>query len=137
MKDSEAIIAFSALSQATRLAVFRLLVERGEEEGVPAGEISTRLSVAPPTLSFHLKELERAGLVASERAGRQVLYRPRVTRLRELVDFLIEGCCGGRPETCDLPDGSALDGARPDGHHADGARRIDGAGSEEAGGAGA
>ncbi len=90
---------FAALAQPTRLAAFRLIV-RHAPAGLPAGDIAQRLDVPPNTLSTHLATLARAGLVSAERHSRQVLYRPRIDRVRELASYLVSDCCGGRPELC-------------------------------------
>lgn len=90
---------FGALSQETRLSVLRLLVEAGPN-GLPAGEIADQLSVPPSTASFHLAALERVGLTHSTRQSRQIWHAVRYATLRELIVFLTETCCGGRPELC-------------------------------------
>jgi len=97
----QALAALTALSQETRLAVFRHLVAAGPQ-GRPAGLIATRLKVPPPTLSFHLKELEHAGLVTQRRIGRNIVYAANYATMRALLSFLMEDCCGGRPEICDI-----------------------------------
>ena len=89
----------SALAQDTRLAVFRLLVKEGPD-GLPAGEVAARLQVTPATLSFHLAQLERAGLLSSNRRSRQIVYRVDLEGTRRLLAFLTEDCCQGRPELC-------------------------------------
>jgi len=99
MEMKSVVAALAALAQETRLAVFRLLIEAGPG-GLPAGLIATRLEVAPATLSFHLNQLERAGLLASRRNGRQILYAADIEGTRRLLAFLTEDCCGGRPELC-------------------------------------
>jgi ArsR family transcriptional regulator, arsenate/arsenite/antimonite-responsive transcriptional repressor len=99
MESSQALAAFAALSQETRLAILRLLIRDGVE-GVPAGEIASRLKVQPSTLSFHVAALERADLVTSRRVQRQILYAPNLEGIRGMVTFLLEDCCGGRPEIC-------------------------------------
>ena len=99
MKLNEAANALSALAQPNRLEVFRLLVRCGEQ-GICAGDISTQLSIPKPTLSFHLKELVQAGLIASQRDGRSIIYRLNVTGMKDLMTFLTEDCCQGRPELC-------------------------------------
>jgi ArsR family transcriptional regulator, arsenate/arsenite/antimonite-responsive transcriptional repressor len=101
MKSSQAAAALSALSQETRLAVFRHLVAAGPD-GRPAGSIATRLKVPAPTLSFHLKELERAGLITQRRMSRSIIYAANYATMRALLSYLMEDCCGGRPEICDI-----------------------------------
>jgi ArsR family transcriptional regulator len=102
MDADSAILAFSALAQPTRLAVFRELVAH-EPEGLPAGEIARRLAVPHNTMSTHLAILARAALVASERHGRSIRYRARPDSVAALAGYLVEECCGGRPETCAEP----------------------------------
>lgn len=97
LKDTLAKLA--ALAQETRLALFRLLVVAGEE-GLPAGELGRRLGVAAPTLSFHVGQLEGAGLLRSRRAGRNVYYNVDFAEMRGLLAFLMEDCCQGHPEIC-------------------------------------
>jgi ArsR family transcriptional regulator, arsenate/arsenite/antimonite-responsive transcriptional repressor len=99
MKTSRALAAFAALSQETRLAILRLLIKEGAD-GLAAGEISSRLAVQPSTLSFHVAALERAELVNSRRVRRQILYAPNMKGVGGLMTFLLEDCCGGRPEIC-------------------------------------
>lgn len=99
MDESSALLAFSALAQPMRLNVFRALVAR-EPEGAPAGEVARLLGVPHNTLSTHLAVLTRAGLARSERRGRSIVYRADPARVRELVSFLMEDCCGGRAEAC-------------------------------------
>ena len=99
MEVSEAAQIFSALGQASRLEELRLLIERGPK-GLPAREISGRLAIPASTASFHLAALERAGLIQATRRGREIIYALRVVALRELLGFLTEACCGGRPELC-------------------------------------
>jgi DNA-binding transcriptional ArsR family regulator len=89
----------AALAHETRLEVFRLLVRQGPD-GLLAGEIAQRLAVPPPTLSFHLKELERAGLIQGARRHRQIRYATDYAGTRALIDFLMRDCCQGRPELC-------------------------------------
>ncbi len=84
--------ALSALAQESRLAVFRLLVRRGPA-GLPAGEISRRVGVPPTTLSFHLAQLSRAGLVSSRRESRSILYAASLPGMEALMAFLLENCC--------------------------------------------
>ncbi len=100
-------MALSALAHETRLAVFRLLIREGSG-GLPAGEVAARLEVTPATLSFHLAQLERAGLLSSNRRSRQIVYRVDLGGTRQLLAFLTEDCCQGRPELC-----AGLDGRLP------------------------
>lgn len=99
MKTPDALQALAALSHATRLEVFRLLVRQGAI-GLPAGEIAERLEVAPSTLSPHLAQLERAGLATSSRDERRIFYAVNIEGMRALLAFLTEDCCGGHPEIC-------------------------------------
>ncbi len=99
MNDRKAILVLSALAQEHRLRVFRLLVGH-VPDGLPAGEIASRLKIAPSALSFHLSHLERAGLIRAARDGRTINYAVKVEGMRRLLDFLSEDCCGGRPELC-------------------------------------
>lgn len=98
-KESEVIQQLAALAQPTRLNIFRELVRAFDasktEKGVAAGELATRLQLPSPTLSFHLKELARAGLVSSKKVGRSVVYRANLSSIRSLIDFLLEDCCSG------------------------------------------
>jgi ArsR family transcriptional regulator len=94
-----ALSALAALGQDTRLEVFRLLAKAGDE-GVPAGEIASRLRAVQNTMSAHLKVLDRAGLVRSRRDGRIVRYVADMTGFRDLLAYLMEDCCNGAPELC-------------------------------------
>jgi DNA-binding transcriptional ArsR family regulator len=99
MKKSSVITALGALAQETRLDIFRLLVEKGPE-GLPAGEVGQRLGQPSPTLSFHLNQLRFAGLVSSRRESRSIIYSANFKMMNELLAYLTENCCGGRPELC-------------------------------------
>lgn len=92
MKTETALERLSALAHESRLAIFRLLVRRGEE-GLAAGEIAVRLEIPKPTLSFHLAQLDAAGLVSARRAGRSILYAADFGAIAALVGFLYESCC--------------------------------------------
>lgn len=93
------IETLAALSQATRLDAFRLLVTR-EPDGLPAGEIARLLDVPHNTMSTHLAVLSRAGLVRFERQSRSIIYRADLERIREVITYLLKDCCAGRPELC-------------------------------------
>jgi DNA-binding transcriptional ArsR family regulator len=92
MESTAAVHALSALAQETRLGIFRLLVATGPT-GLAAGEIGAELKIAPATLSFHLKELSAAGLVARRQQGRFIIYAAAFDRMHALVGFLTESCC--------------------------------------------
>ena len=94
-----AVDALSALAHGSRLAVFRLLVRAGAD-GMPAGEIARDIGALPNTLSSHLTILGHAGLIRSRRDGRSIIYSADYERMRDLLGFLVEDCCGGRPEIC-------------------------------------
>lgn len=99
METRVAAETLAALAQETRLDLVRLLIAAGAS-GLPAGEIAVRLGVPPSTLSFHLNALERVGLVRGTRQGRSIIYAIRIAGLRELLGYLTEACCGGRPDLC-------------------------------------
>ena len=99
MDKTVALAALAALGQETRLDIFRLLVKAGAE-GVPAGEIASRLAAVQNTTSAHLKILLHAGLVRAERDGRVVRYVADMTGFRDLLAYLMEDCCNGSPELC-------------------------------------
>ena len=99
MEIRDAVTALAALAQETRLAVYRLLVEAGPE-GVSAGRIGERLEVPGTTLSFHLKELARAGLISSRQERQFIYYSADFERMAELMTFLTQNCCQGMPEAC-------------------------------------
>jgi DNA-binding transcriptional ArsR family regulator len=99
MDEKDAVAALAALAYETRLRVFRLLVKAGTN-GLAAGEIAEAVEVPASTLSFHLKELERARLLRSWRVQRQVRYAFDVEGTRRLLSFLTEDCCQGHPEIC-------------------------------------
>ena len=99
MESNQAVSSFSALSQQTRLDVFRLLIKAGAD-GVLAGELAEQLDVRQNTMSANLTVLLNAGLVRNERQGRTVRYFADFDAVRGLLAFLMEDCCGGRPELC-------------------------------------
>jgi len=99
MEPTNAILTFSAFAQETRLEVFRLLV-KSEPNGMPAGDIARELAVPHNTMSSHLGVLSRAGLVTAERRSRSIVYRVNLDRVRDVVSFLLQDCCDGRPELC-------------------------------------
>ena len=99
MDKPSALAAFQALSQDTRLDVFRLLMRAGPE-GMAAGEIAQRCEVRQNTMSAHLSILSQAGLIWAARDGRSVRYRAEIEGVRGLLASLMEDCCGGNPEQC-------------------------------------
>ncbi|MBP2158996.1 MULTISPECIES: helix-turn-helix transcriptional regulator [Asticcacaulis] len=99
MDKKHALEALAALSQDTRLDVFRLLVQVGPE-GMPAGEIGERLGVKQNTMSANLQVLSHAGLIRAEREGRSIRYFSDMDGLKGLLSYLLEDCCGGAPELC-------------------------------------
>jgi DNA-binding transcriptional ArsR family regulator len=99
METANALSALSALAHESRLEIFRLLVRAGAE-GMAAGEIARATGVLPNTLSSNLNILGAAGLVASRRDGRSIIYAAAYDRMRDLLAFLMEDCCAGKPEIC-------------------------------------
>jgi DNA-binding transcriptional ArsR family regulator len=95
----EAIEAFSALAQPTRLAVFKLLMRAGPE-GMPSGEVARIVDAPASTMSTHLAILSRAGLVSSRRDSRQIYYAADISGITDLISYLVEDCCDGHPEIC-------------------------------------
>src|SRR5258706_14667930 len=99
MNEERVVASLSALAAGNRLRIFRLLVKRGPS-GLPAGEIADRVGMSATNASFHLKELDRAGLLRATRQGRFVRYAIDVEGMRQLLTYLAEDCCQGRPELC-------------------------------------
>ncbi len=93
-KAARAVTALAALAQETRLAIYRLLVEFAPK-GLTPGAIALRLKLPPATLSFHLKELANAGLIADRREGRFIWYQADVAAINALIGYLTEHCCQG------------------------------------------
>ncbi len=99
MNNKTAVTSLAALAHEQRLRIFRMLVKRGTN-GMPAGEIAEAIDSSPTAASFHLKELERAGLLHATRDGRYIRYAIHVEGIRQLLDYLTEDCCQGQPELC-------------------------------------
>jgi DNA-binding transcriptional ArsR family regulator len=99
MDSPAAVSALSALAHPARLEAFRLLIQAGEG-GLAAGEIAKATGSLPNTLSANLSVLAGAGLVAARRDGRSMIYTAEYARMRDLLGFLMEDCCAGRPEIC-------------------------------------
>jgi len=93
MKKSEALAALAGLAQETRLDIYRLLVQAGED-GLAAGKIGEELGLPSATLAFHLKELKHAGLVTFTREGRSLIYSAIYPTMNALLAYLTENCCG-------------------------------------------
>ena len=96
METDNALEALAALAHGIRLAVFRLLVQAGPD-GLPAGRIAELMEMPASSLSFHLKELHRAGLLASRQEGRSIIYMAQFETMHALLGYLTENCCGGTP----------------------------------------
>ncbi|MFF2319629.1 ArsR/SmtB family transcription factor [Agrobacterium sp. NPDC058088] len=121
MDERQALASFAALSQETRLSIVRTLVVAGSE-GMTAGAIAERMNLSPSNVSFHLKELDRSGLISQRRESRSMVYTAGYDTLAELVKFLMEDCCAGHPAIrssveqrdtcCPSPDVSNQDGVR-------------------------
>ena len=99
MKIASAVDALAALAQASRLSIFRLLVQAGQD-GIAAGILSEKLVIPPATLSFHLKELAHAKLVKSRSEGRYVIYTANYSEMDKLIAYLTENCCAGDTTQC-------------------------------------
>jgi DNA-binding transcriptional ArsR family regulator len=99
MEKTTAIAALGALAHEGRLDVFRLLVRAGPD-GMAAGEIARATGAVQSTLSANLSVLSRAGLISARRDGRSIIYTAGYDQMRELLGFLMEDCCAGKPEIC-------------------------------------
>jgi ArsR family transcriptional regulator len=99
MKTSAVIGALGALAHEHRLAIYRLLVQRGPE-GLPAGAIGQRVGLVPSSLTFHLQNLQGAGLIAQRRESRQLIYSADFAAMNGLVGYLTENCCGNSSADC-------------------------------------
>jgi ArsR family transcriptional regulator len=99
MEIKAAVTALGALAQETRLSIYRLLVEAGRD-GESVGHIGETLKVPGATLSFHLKELARAGLVTMRQERQFIYYAVDFERMAELMTFLTQNCCRGMPQKC-------------------------------------
>jgi ArsR family transcriptional regulator len=99
MEIKPAVAALGALAQETRLSIYRLLVEAGRD-GESVGRIGETLKVPGTTLSFHLKELARAGLVTTRQERQFIYYAVDFERMAELMTFLTQNCCQGMPQKC-------------------------------------
>lgn len=108
MDTGSAIAALAALAQESRLAAFRLLVQAGPT-GMAASKIAEALGIPASSLSFHLKELSHAGLIAPRQEGRFIIYAAQFDTMNGLLAFLTENCCGGNPciPTCAPACGTA------------------------------
>jgi ArsR family transcriptional regulator, arsenate/arsenite/antimonite-responsive transcriptional repressor len=99
MKKQSAISILAALAQDSRLDAFRLLVEAGPQ-GMPAGHLAASLQLSPNALTFHLDRLRDAGLVTVRREGRSMIYAAQFETMNQLISYLTDQCCQGRPELC-------------------------------------
>lgn len=99
LDEQQALDAFGALSQQTRLQMVRALVVAGPE-GMAAGAVGEAAGASSSSASFHLSHLERAGLVQSRRESRSIVYSANFEGLSGLVEFLMRDCCQGHPEVC-------------------------------------
>lgn len=100
MKTEDVVVALGALAQESRLAIYRLLVKRGPD-GYSPTDLIEKIDIPAPTLSFHLKELQRAGLITSRREARFLYYSANFERMRGLIGFLTEKCCSLSDTECD------------------------------------
>src|SRR5260370_13642541 len=102
MKTPTVIESLGALAHEHRLAIYRLLVQRGPE-GLPAGAIGDRVGLVPSSLTFHLQNLQRAGLITQRRESRQLFYSADFAVMNGLVSYLTENCCGNSGAACCAP----------------------------------
>ena len=107
VKTPQVIEALGALAHEHRLAIFRLLIERGPE-GMSAGRIAGRVGLVPSSLTFHLQNLQRAGLITQRRESRQLFYSAAFTAMNALVGYLTENCCAESGSECSVGCAPAL-----------------------------
>src|SRR3546814_4819898 len=100
MNTDTALAALAALAHPTRLEAFRLLVQH-EPEGLSTGQLVEASGLTQGTFSTHLAVMAKAGLVKSEKRGRQIIQRTEIDTLKGLMLFLAKDCCQGRPELCE------------------------------------
>jgi DNA-binding transcriptional ArsR family regulator len=100
MQTDTCIAALAGLAQPIRLETFRLLVEH-EPNGLPAGQVARHFGIPQSTMSMNFAVLLRTGLVTAQRDGRSIVYRASLTRLRALIVFLVQNCCGSNAELCE------------------------------------
>src|ERR1700712_5591957 len=110
MEQDDVVRSLAALAQPVRLQVFRALVVAGKS-GMTPTTMAEGLGIPPNTLSFHLKELARAGLVTQERASRNIIYRAAYDHMNALLGYLPENCCQGT--TCAVDEAPARGGSIP------------------------
>src|SRR5271154_1465961 len=108
MKTPAVIDALGALAHEHRLAIYRLLVQRGPD-GLPAGTIGEKIGLLPSSLTFHLQNLQRAGLILQQRVSRQLIYSADFEVMNGLIGYLTENCCAGSGSSC----GEACEPVRP------------------------
>lgn len=118
MIEEQAIGAFAALAHENRLTIFRALMRAGPS-GMAAGDIATEAGLAPSNVSFHVAQMERAGLLRSWRVRRNIFYAVEIDGVRRLVTFLTQECCAGHPELCGLFPGASADANAADVSSAD------------------
>jgi len=94
MDATKTVEALGALAHEHRLAIYRLLVEKGPE-GLSAGDIAERIGLVPSSLTFHVQSLQRSGLITQRRVSRQLFYSADFGVMTELVEYLTKNCCGG------------------------------------------
>jgi ArsR family transcriptional regulator, arsenate/arsenite/antimonite-responsive transcriptional repressor len=109
MEIRDAVMTLAALAQETRLAIFRMLIEAGRD-GESVGRIGETLEIPGATLSFHLKELARSGLVNARQERQFIYYSVDFERVADLMAFLTQNCCQGMPRKCLTIVESALGG---------------------------
>jgi len=99
MKTVDALQSLAALSQESRLAAFRKLVQAGKQ-GMSVGDLRDRIDIPPATLSAHLNVLRAAKLVRDQREGRVIKVSANYTQMNALLAYLTENCCAG--DACDV-----------------------------------
>lgn len=123
MDITDASNTLSALSQPSRLEIFRRLIQEGPT-GIPAGHLSKALGVKQNTLSANLTILRNAGLIRNEREGRSIRYFADLNGLSNLLSFILQDCCGGRADLCQPLINDIVFACCPNGENQQGANRC-------------
>jgi ArsR family transcriptional regulator, arsenate/arsenite/antimonite-responsive transcriptional repressor len=100
METSQLSAILSSMGQATRLEIVKLLaplsksdnglrIATGMQSGIPAGKIADILGLAPPTLSFHLKDMTLRNILIQKRVGREIHYLANLDLILQALEGFV------------------------------------------------